>query len=180
MITDLTTVPTWEGDIGTFVRSLLTLTPAELPDARILGQLNRLVATTFDDYPDPTGAGYAGLTGNDLLFFNEALGYLVAIRLFYVKYGGATGPVEQLQVSTFKFVYGKDSTDIRNTWADAARADFGFVTYLAALKVAENDWNPNTISGPSRDARGRRAFFGIVDTLLDVYENRNDQSLINT
>lgn len=165
-------------DVPTAVRDLLQVDSAMLPDELLDRQFQQMYRLLYSQFPYL--GGYYQLDPGDADSADEVMTYLVAVALWPVKTYGAEGALNGLKVGGFEFKYGSNINDERNAWTDRAAQALGYVPSIAAarLKLAQS-WNPYQVSGPSRAAERAGVPPGLLDNILNVYQDKSDASLLD-
>lgn len=170
-------------DVPTQVRTLLQMKPTRLADGVILSEFTLLTMFLLERFNDrtlyPCLTSYAGLTGNDQTYVDTAVGLLTAIQLYPQKFRGTSGLLDEVKVGNFQFKYTASNDDPRKDWAEQAARALGYVSCIRAARLAKGQsWNPNRATGPSRVQNAGGNTQGLLSTVLNAYENRNDTTLL--
>lgn len=170
-------------DVPSLVRELLQMNTKRMPDPVIQREfalmLSFLLARFGDPVKYPHLQSYYGLLPADQSFFDNACGYMTAVQLYPEKFRGASGLIDQVKVGNFQFNYAAGGEDPRSTWTQQAALALGYVSDIRAYRLRQaQSWNPNCATGPSRRQVGSGLAQGILNTVLNAYQDKTDQTLL--
>lgn len=147
-----TYVATWT-DVCGGVRDLLQKTAAQLPDASIDLELARTLRKWGVRY---ACAGYSALTGDDRIWYDEALTYMVAARLrrsYPAQYG--QGALKRSKQGPVEYEYfnasGAESAlgvSVEDSWLASASEALQNIACLAASAGWRDELDVYTLAGP--------------------------------
>ena len=170
-------------DVPDLVRQILQMKPTKLTDPTILQEFSLNVTFLLAQFGDPAKypclASYNGLSAADAILVDQAVAHMVAVELYGLKFAGTSGLIDQVKVGNFQFNYTENNADQRSEWIVKAARCLGYISCIRAYRKAKAaSWSGNTVTGPSRQQNTSGDTQGLINTVLNAYQNKQDQTLL--